>query len=111
MDSWGSTDAELPELFEPLHALIASEFRRWSPYPWNARSSTDDLVRHLLLAQAMLPEYAERFRGLDDDALDALADSFRLASCVERSRLSHVLRTRLLEESGGERRAPTRAGG
>ena len=80
VDSWGSTDAELPELFEPLHALIAREFPAWSPYPWNARSSTDDLVRHLLLAQAMLPEYAERFRGLDDDELDALADSFRLAS-------------------------------
>ena len=26
VDSWGSTDAELPELFEPLHALIATEF-------------------------------------------------------------------------------------
>ena len=41
-------------------------------------------MRHVLLAQAMLPEYAERFRGLDDDELDALADSFRLASCVPR---------------------------
>ena len=111
VDSWGSTDAELPELFEPLHALIASEFAQWSPYPWNARSSTDDLVRHLLLAQAMLPEYAERFRGLDDGELDALAGSFRLANCVERSRLSDVLRTRLLEESGRERRAPARADG
>ena len=52
------------------------------------------LVRHLLLAQAMLPEYAERFRGLDDDELDALADSFRLASCVPRARLAAVLRER-----------------
>ena len=111
VDSWGSTDAELPELFEPLHTLIAAEFPEWSPYPWNARSSTDDLVRHVLLAQAMLPEYAERFRGLDDGELDALADSFRLANCVPRSRLAAVLRSRLLEESGGERRASTRAGG
>ena len=94
VDSWGSTDAELPELFEPLHALVASEFPGWAPYPWNARSTTDDLVRHLLLAQAMLPEYAERFRGLDDDELDALADSFRLASCVPRARLAAVLRER-----------------
>jgi endoglucanase len=37
-------------------------------------------VRHVLLAQAMSPEYAERFRGLDDDELDALAGSFRLAT-------------------------------
>ena len=53
-------------------------------------SSTDDLVRHILLAQAMLPEYAERFRGLSDDELDALADSFP-ASCVPRSRLGDLL--------------------
>ena len=52
-------------------------------------------MRHVLFAQAMLPEYAERFRGLDDGELDALADSFRLASCVARARLSAVLRTRL----------------
>jgi hypothetical protein len=95
VDSWGSTDAELPEIFEPLHALIADEFASWSPYPWNPRSSTDDLVRHLLLAQAMLPEYAERFRGLDDAELDALAGSFRLANCVRRSRLCDLLQTRL----------------
>jgi hypothetical protein len=94
VDSWGSTDAELPELFEPLHALVASEFPGWAPYPWNARSTTDDIVRHLLLAQAMLPEYAEPFRGLDDDQLDALADSFRLASCIPRARLAAVLRDR-----------------
>ena len=67
VDSWGSTDRELPEVMEPLHALIAREFPAWSPYPWNARSTTDDLVRHILFAQAMLPEYAACFRGLDDD--------------------------------------------
>ena len=39
----------------------------------------------------MLPEYAERFRGLDDDELDALADSFSLASCVRRTRLCDML--------------------
>ena len=26
MDSWGSTDRELPEVIEPIHALIAAEF-------------------------------------------------------------------------------------
>ena len=39
----------------------------------------------------MLPEYAERFRGLDDDELDALADSFALANCVRRERLCELL--------------------
>ena len=73
VDAWGSTHAELPEVIEPLHALIAREFPDWAPYPWGVREATDLLVRHILLAQAMLPEYAERFRGLGDDELDELA--------------------------------------
>ena len=32
--------------------------------PLEPALDTDDIVRHLLLAQAMVPEYAERFRGL-----------------------------------------------
>jgi len=91
IDSWGSNDRELGELIEPLHAFIASEFADWSPYPWNARSSTDDLVRHILFAQAMLPAYAALFDGVDDAELEALADSFALASCVRRAQLCDLV--------------------
>ena len=91
VDSWGSTDRELPELVEPIHAFIAAEFPDWDPYPWNVRSSTDDLLRHILFAQAMLPSYAERFRGLGDEELEALAGSFSLASCVRRERLCDLV--------------------
>jgi endoglucanase len=73
---------------------VAREFPAWSPYPWGARGTTDDLVRHVLLAQAMLGEYAERFRGLGDDELDALADSFGLARCVRRARLCELIASR-----------------
>ena len=41
----------------------------------------------------MLPEYAERFRDLDDAALEALADSFSLGACVRRERLCDVVST------------------
>ena len=91
VDSWGSTDRELPELVEPIHAFIAEEFPDWDPYPWNVRSSTDDLLRHILFAQAMLPSYAERFRGLGDEELEALASSFSLGSCVRRERLCDLV--------------------
>ena len=77
IDSWGSTDAEIPEVVEPIHELIAREFGDWSPYPWSPRASADDLVRHILLAQAMVPEYAERFRGLADEELDELGGLLR----------------------------------
>ena len=91
VDSWGSTDRELPGLVEPIHAFIAEEFPDWDPYPWNVRSSTDDLLRHILFAQAMLPSYAELFRGLGDEELEALAGSFSLASCVRRERLCDLV--------------------
>jgi hypothetical protein len=73
---------------EPIHAFIAEEFPDWDPYPWNVRSSTDDLLRHILFAQAMLPTYAKLFADAD---LDALADSFSLSSCVRRERLCELV--------------------
>jgi hypothetical protein len=91
LDSWGSTDQEVPEVVEPVHELIAREFPDWAPYPWSARGTTDDVLRHILFAQAMLPEYAGRFRNLGDDELDELADSFALARCVTRTRLCELL--------------------
>ena len=94
IDAWGSTHAELPELIEPIHALIAREFPSWSPYPWGVREATDLLVRFVLFAQAMLPEYAERFRGLSDDELDELAESFALARCERRGRLCEMVAAR-----------------
>ena len=51
IDSWGSTDQEVPEVVEPVHELIAREFPDWSPYPWSPRATTDDLVRHILFAR------------------------------------------------------------
>ncbi len=78
VDSWGSTDQEVPAVMDPVHRLVAEEFPGWHPYPWSARKSTDGLVRHVLFAQAMVPEYAELFRGLGDDELDGLASSFAL---------------------------------
>lgn len=91
VDSWASTDAEVPGVLEPLHDLVGKEFPGWSPYPWGARGGTDDLVRHILFAQAQIGEYAEEFRGLDDAALWELADSFTLSRCVRRDRLTAMV--------------------
>ena len=95
VDEWGSTDQEVPDVIEPIHDLVAKEFPDWRPYPFGARGATDDLVRHILFAQALLGEYAERFRGLGDDELVALADSFALRGCVRRQRLCDLVAARL----------------
>lgn len=95
VDAWGSTHDELPEVMEPLLGLIGREFPDWTPYPWGVREATNLVVKHVLLAQAMLPEYAERFRGLSDDDLDELADSFALDRCRRRERLCDMIASRM----------------
>lgn len=90
-DRWGSTMEETASELAPLHRLIDTEFPSWDPYPWGARYQTDDLIRHILIAQALLPEYAELFRGLDDSELLALADSFALSNCLRREPLIRLL--------------------
>ncbi|MGW2146298.1 glycoside hydrolase family 5 protein [Nonomuraea bangladeshensis] len=90
-DRWGSTMEEGSDVLGPLHELVETEFPGWDPYPWGARYQTDDLIRHILFAQALLPEYAELFRGLGDDELTALADSFLLERCVRREPLLELL--------------------
>ncbi|GAA3467710.1 glycoside hydrolase family 5 protein [Nonomuraea roseola] len=94
-DRWGSTMEESADELAPLHRLVEREFAAWRPYPWGARYTTDDLIRHILLAQALLPEYAALFGGLDDDGLRALADSFALEACARREPLLDLLRTNL----------------
>ncbi|MEV4370239.1 cellulase family glycosylhydrolase [Nonomuraea sp. NPDC049637] len=90
-DRWGSTMEECADVLAPLHRLVETEFPDWAPYPWGARYQTDDLIRHILLAQALLPEYARLFGGLGDDELLALADSFALEQCVRREPLLDLL--------------------
>jgi aryl-phospho-beta-D-glucosidase BglC (GH1 family) len=99
-DRWGSTMEEAGDRIGPLHTLVETEFPGWNPYPWGARYQTDDLIRHILIAQALLPEYAELFRGLDDSELLALADSFALEGCVRRQPLLDLLADNLGWTSG-----------
>ncbi|WP_217652599.1 glycoside hydrolase family 5 protein [Streptomyces aidingensis] len=90
-DRWGSTMEESADAMAPLHRLIETEAPDWFAYPWGGRYQTDDLIRHILIAQALLPEYAELFRGLDEPELLALADSFALDNCVRRQPLLDLL--------------------
>ncbi|WP_055481485.1 cellulase family glycosylhydrolase [Sphaerimonospora mesophila] len=105
VDRWGSTMEESAQELAPLHRLMETEFPLWEPYPWGARYQVDDLVRHILMAQALVPEYAELFRGLGDDELIALADSFALADCTRREPLIDLLSANLRGARSGDHRA------
>lgn len=92
VDSWGSTDAGVRELVEPFEELFEREFPDFAPYPWGAKRWIAGHLRHVMLAEAMVDEYAEAFRGVGPDEAEALADCFALANCVIREGLAELLR-------------------
>ena len=91
VDSWGSTDAGIRDVLEPIERLVATEFPDFQPYPWGQHRWVHGLVRHVLLAEAMVGDFARCFEGVTPDEAEGLADSFALESCVRRERLAEVL--------------------
>jgi len=91
VDSWGSTDEGVRGILEPIEQLFAEEFPDFQPYPWGARRWIHGHVRHVMLAEAMVDEFARAFEGVSPDQAEALADSFALENCIVRSELAAVL--------------------
>lgn len=87
VEQWGSDGEGLGEITRPVQELVAREAPHVDPYPWGRFDWVRTLLLNITLAQPLATEYAELFRGPDDDALDALADSFAFASCSVRQHL------------------------
>jgi hypothetical protein len=77
--------------------LIAAEFPKFDPYPWGQWDWVRLLLQQILIAEPLAQEYAELFRGLDEAGIDALSQSFALASCSVRE----PLRSRLASDAHG----------
>jgi len=90
-DAWGSTDKNIRQVLEPLEELFKKEFPEYDPYPRGQQREIALLVRHILIAEALLPEYCNLFKGLSDEQLLALARSFRYDNYVKRTRLENIL--------------------
>ena len=50
------------------------------------------LVRHILFSEPLLEEFGALFKGLDEQEIDTLLQSFRFKNCVQRSELAGTLR-------------------
>jgi hypothetical protein len=94
VDSWGSTDAGVRHILDPIEATFAEEFPDYDPFPWGSQRWIHLIVRHILLAEPMVADFGRCFEGLSPDEAEALADSFRLDRCVQRRRLVEILRAR-----------------
>ncbi|MFE4468639.1 glycoside hydrolase family 5 protein [Leifsonia sp. NPDC056824] len=105
-DQWGSDrlgGEGVRPVSEAVQALMEREFPNWRPYPWGRFDTVATVLNNLLFAQPLADDYAELFRGLSDDELDALADSFAFEHCV----VSESLRDQLV--AGQDAQAVTAA--
>jgi endoglucanase len=91
VDAWGGTDAEIRDVMEPLERLFEREFPGHEPFPFGTQREIELLVRNILLAEPMLPEYGDLFRGMSETEIDAMMHSFRFENCVQRTELADIL--------------------
>src|SRR5262249_9976740 len=85
VDAWGTTDASVRHIMGPLEELFRTEFPDYQPFPFGSHRHIAQLVRHMLLAEAMLDEWAARFRGVTADDIERLMQSFLFDNCRQRS--------------------------
>lgn len=90
-DAWGSSDKNIRQVMQPIEEFIAKEFPEYDPYPSGQNREIRQFVRHMLIAEALLPEYCNLFKGLSDEELVAVASSFNFKNYVMRDRLEAIL--------------------
>ena len=79
-------------ILEPIEQLFRDEFPDFEPYPWGARRWIHGHVRHVMLAEAMVGDFARAFAGVGPDDAERLADAFAFENCIIREPLAAILR-------------------
>ena len=98
VDSWGADDKFVKQVYDPIVALIKEnvpkeEHQKLYPYPvWTVEERVARLARCTLISEFMALGWAEHFRGMSEEQLDELAQSFKFENCMEREGLNQVLR-------------------
>lgn len=90
-DAWGSSDKNVRQLMQPIEELFTKEFPTYEPYPSGQKREIRQFVRHMLLSEALLPEYCALFKDLSEEQVVALARSFRFENYEMRTRLVNIL--------------------
>jgi endoglucanase len=90
-DAWGSLDKNIRQVMTPVEDLFKNEFSNYNPYPNGPQGQINLLLRHILIAEALVPEYCNLFKDLSEEQLIALAQSFRFENYVKRERLENIL--------------------
>jgi hypothetical protein len=91
VDAWGGREDGVRDIMVPLRETLHREAPGWNPGPFGADWYAKRHVSHLLLSEAILPEFAALFEGLSEPEIDELMQSFRFRNCVIRQELSDLL--------------------
>jgi aryl-phospho-beta-D-glucosidase BglC (GH1 family) len=91
VDAWGSLDSEIRNVMGPIETLFDGEFPNYQPFPFGARRHINQLVRHMLLTEPLVEEFAGLFEGITERDIDEMMASFRFEHCVRRAELTDLL--------------------
>jgi aryl-phospho-beta-D-glucosidase BglC (GH1 family) len=91
VDAWGGVDAGIRRIMDPIEQTFAAEFPGFQPFPFGAQRHINQLVRHMLLSEPLVDEFAALFKGISTEEIDGLMESFRFENCVRRTELANVL--------------------
>lgn len=108
VDSWAYDDAHLQEgLFGPLHKWfetnVAEKYSKKYPWQWRMHMHVFRGIRGITLAEYMVPEWADYFRGKSFEELDELAASWKFENCSGRERLNETLKKFAVMKSNDKR--------
>jgi endoglucanase len=92
IDSWGGRDTHIRHILDPLEQTFATEFPDYKPAPFGSQTrQIKRLVCQILLAEALLPEFAELFRDMSETEIDEMMQSFLFKNCIVRQPLARTL--------------------
>ena len=91
VDSWGSPDDSIRWMLSPVYELFRKEFPDYQPFPFGQNFTINRIVKHILIAEALVPEFCALFKGMTDEELIELAQSFNFRNYNKRDRLESIL--------------------
>ncbi|KAF9484634.1 glycoside hydrolase family 5 protein [Pholiota conissans] len=96
VDAWGKDDKYVKHIYQPIIDLIKSSVVDESHlklYPplWSVEERVTRISRTIMMAEFMINEWADKFRGLDEAGLEELAKSFSFENCIQREGLNKAL--------------------
>lgn len=92
VDLWGGRRQNMSDVLNPIYRRLAAECPDWNPYPWGYEFMVCRLILQILFSEALLPQFGELFRGMDEESIDTMMRSFRLENCQPWEPLVDLLR-------------------